>query len=81
MEEKKEDSQLLKIIIVGNAAVGKSSIRNRLEKQEFNEQQYATLGAESISIEFEVEKSPFILKIWDFVGQDLSIGVYFGISL
>jgi len=70
---------LLKVIILGDSAVGKTSLMNRFVKQEFSQQYRATIGADFLSKEIMVDNKLVTLQIWDTAGQERfqSLGVAF----
>ena len=70
---------LLKVIILGDASVGKTSLKNRFVKQEFSQQYRATIGADFLSKEIMIDNKLVTLQIWDTVGQERfqSLGVAF----
>ena len=70
---------LLKIIILGESAVGKTSLMNRFVKQEFSQQYRATIGADFLSKEIMIDNKLVTLQIWDTAGQERfqSLGVAF----
>lgn len=67
-----------KVIVVGDAKVGKSVFIKRLKKKEFDEKYNPTMGVETHNVEFE--KTNF--KLWDCAGdikyQGLKEGYYIG---
>ena len=61
---------LYKIIIIGDAAVGKSNILNRYVKNEFSENMKSTVGVE-LGIKFiKVKGTNTKIQIWDTAGQE-----------
>ena len=65
-----EFKKLLKIIIIGNTAVGKTSISYRLDKQEFSDWYRATIGADYMSKNIDYDGSSYTLQIWDTSSQE-----------
>ncbi|KAJ5066423.1 ras-related protein rab-7a [Anaeramoeba ignava] len=67
------DQKLFKVILLGDAGVGKTSLMNTYVNQTFSEQYKATIGADFLTKE---------LKIWDTAGQErfqsLSVAFYRG---
>ena len=60
-----------KCIIVGNVAVGKSSLVNRYTKGEYLEQYQATIGAAFVPKEVALAQGKSIkLQIWDTAGEE-----------
>lgn len=59
-----------KIVIAGNAAVGKSSIILRLTNDRFDDYYLTTIGVDFKFKEFKVNNQNYKLQIWDTAGQD-----------
>ncbi|CAN1317560.1 Ras-related protein Rab7 [Linum perenne] len=72
---------LLKVIILGDSGVGKTSLMNhfRYVNRKFNNQYKATIGADFLTKEVQFEDRLFTLQIWDTAGQERfqSLGVAF----
>jgi small GTP-binding protein len=61
----------IKVIVVGDSGVGKSSILFRFVNDEFNEFSEATLGAAFVSKVHTYGQDKFIrFQIWDTAGQE-----------
>lgn len=73
--------KLLKVIILGDSGVGKTSLMNRYHSGKFTGQYKATIGADFLSKEVNVGGSDrkATLQIWDTAGQERfqSLGVAF----
>ena len=71
MEEENTNYELLyKIIIIGDAAVGKSNILTRYSKNEFSENTRSTVGVE-LGVKFiKVKGINTKIQIWDTAGQE-----------
>mmetsp|Transcript_9698 Transcript_9698/g.14450 ORF Transcript_9698/g.14450 Transcript_9698/m.14450 type:complete len:206 (+) Transcript_9698:2226-2843(+) len=61
---------VLKVIILGDTGVGKSSLLDRYVKNEFTKQYKATIGADFLSREVSLEGTPVKLQLWDTAGQE-----------
>jgi Ras-related protein Rab-11A len=65
---------IFKIVVIGDAAVGKSTLIHRFIKDKFKEDYRPTLGADllrkQVEIEFEDKKFNCTLVLWDIAGQD-----------
>ncbi|XP_077417753.1 ras and EF-hand domain-containing protein isoform X2 [Vanacampus margaritifer] len=59
-----------RIVMAGDAAVGKSSFLLRLCKNEFKMNSNATLGVDFQMKTFMVDGEPTLLQIWDTAGQE-----------
>nr|XP_034927398.1 ras-related protein Rab7-like isoform X1 [Populus alba] len=70
---------LLKVIILGDSGVGKTSLMNQYVNKKFSNQYKATIGADFLTKEVHFEDRLFTLQIWDTAGQERfqSLGVAF----
>ncbi|KAJ4966613.1 hypothetical protein NE237_018462 [Protea cynaroides] len=70
---------LLKVIILGDSGVGKTSLMNQYVNKKFSNQYKATIGADFLTKEVQYEDRLFTLQIWDTAGQERfqSLGVAF----
>ncbi|XAR53341.1 hypothetical protein NMG60_11021868 [Bertholletia excelsa] len=70
---------LLKVIILGDSGVGKTSLMNQYVNRKFSNQYKATIGADFLTKEVQFEDRLFTLQIWDTAGQERfqSLGVAF----
>lgn len=59
-----------KVVFVGDAAVGKTSIIIRYHQNVFNNDQESTIGTAFISKTIETKNGPITLNIWDTAGQE-----------
>ncbi|KAH0787844.1 small GTP-binding protein [Histomonas meleagridis] len=60
----------IKVVLIGDPAVGKSCIANRAVTGVFNEEMEATLGASYISKVVTFNDKEYKLQIWDTAGQE-----------
>ncbi|CAD5112177.1 DgyrCDS1410 [Dimorphilus gyrociliatus] len=60
----------IKVIIVGNGAVGKSSMIQRYCKGFFTKNYKKTIGVDFLEKEIEIEEDLFRLMLWDTAGQE-----------
>ena len=66
-----EDYEMMvKIILIGDSAVGKTNIMNKYLKGTFHENSKATVGVEFGSKLFNIENHKIKAQIWDTVGQE-----------
>lgn len=65
----------LKIIVVGDGGVGKTTFIHRHLTGEFEHKYVATMGAEVHPLRFETTQGTVILKMWDCAGQELFGGL------
>ena len=73
MEDSKPEvnfNYLLKYVIVGDAAVGKSNLLLRYTHGEFKEEYQLTIGVEFGSNNIIVDNNIFRIQIWDTAGQE-----------
>ena len=60
-----------KIIVIGNSAVGKSSLVDRVTKNKFLEDYSATIGFDYSSFFIKYDNKTIKLQIWDTCGQEI----------
>ena len=60
-----------KLIIIGDAGVGKSSILKRAVKNIFEDNYQATIGFEFLLMHFQVNDLKIKFQIWDTCGQEM----------
>lgn len=65
-----EQDYLFKLIIIGNAGTGKSSLLFRLCNNTFNEAYISTIGIDFKTKTFEIGDDTVKLQIWDTAGQE-----------
>lgn len=70
---------LLKVIILGDSGVGKTSLMNRFVNKKFSTQYKATIGADFVTKDVAVDDKYVTMQIWDTAGQERfqSLGVAF----
>ncbi|KAJ0403882.1 hypothetical protein ATCC90586_002598 [Pythium insidiosum] len=70
---------LLKLIILGDSGVGKTSLMNQYVNQKFTNQYKATIGADFLTKEIMLDDKLVTMQIWDTAGQERfqSLGVAF----
>lgn len=70
---------LLKVIILGDSGVGKTSLMNQFVNKKFSNQYKATIGADFLTKEVIVDDRVVTMQIWDTAGQERfqSLGVAF----
>ncbi|ORZ03140.1 small GTPase superfamily [Syncephalastrum racemosum] len=70
---------LLKVIILGDSGVGKTSLMNQYVNKKFSSQYKATIGADFLTKEVMVDDKLVTMQIWDTAGQERfqSLGVAF----
>jgi len=60
----------LKVIILGDGAVGKSALMNRFVNNKFDNQSFHTIGVEFLNKEVKYRGEVYTLQIWDTAGQE-----------
>uniref|UniRef100_M4AYK1 small monomeric GTPase n=1 Tax=Xiphophorus maculatus TaxID=8083 RepID=M4AYK1_XIPMA len=65
-----QNNVLLKVILLGDGGVGKSSLMNRYVTDRFDSQSFHTIGVEFLNRDLEVDGRPVTLQIWDTAGQE-----------
>eukprot|EP00297_Palpitomonas_bilix_P025704 CAMPEP_0113902334 /NCGR_PEP_ID=MMETSP0780_2-20120614/21786_1 /TAXON_ID=652834 /ORGANISM="Palpitomonas bilix" /LENGTH=205 /DNA_ID=CAMNT_0000895115 /DNA_START=108 /DNA_END=725 /DNA_ORIENTATION=- /assembly_acc=CAM_ASM_000599 len=70
---------LLKVIILGDSGVGKTSLMTQYVNRKFNNHYKATIGADFLTKEVVVDDRLITMQIWDTAGQERfqSLGVAF----
>eukprot|EP00127_Corallochytrium_limacisporum_P001508 Clim_evm6s62 gene=Clim_evmTU6s62 len=70
---------LLKVIILGDSGVGKTSLMNQYVNKKFSNSYKATIGADFLTKEVMVDDRLVTMQIWDTAGQERfqSLGVAF----
>ncbi|CAN1235292.1 Ras-related protein Rab7 [Linum perenne] len=70
---------LLKVIVLGDSGVGKTSLMNQYVHNKFSQQYKATIGADFVTKELQIDDKLVTLQIWDTAGQERfqSLGVAF----
>ena len=70
---------LLKVIVLGDSGVGKTSLMNQYVNRKFTNQYKATIGADFLTKEVMIEDKLVTMQIWDTAGQERfqSLGVAF----
>ncbi|CAF4051261.1 unnamed protein product [Rotaria magnacalcarata] len=70
---------LLKVIILGDSGVGKTSLMGQFVSHRFSNQYKATIGADFLTKEVQIDDRLVTMQIWDTAGQERfqSLGVAF----
>jgi small GTP-binding protein len=63
-------SYFLKLALMGDGAVGKTSIRNRFMGRGFRTEHLMTIGADFATHDFNIDGNKVTFQIWDLAGQD-----------
>ena len=71
MAEPEEGAITCKVVLIGESGVGKTSILLRYVSNEFNSQQFSTLGLSYVDKIIQIDNNKKIkLEIWDTAGQE-----------
>ncbi|ORY86335.1 small GTPase superfamily [Protomyces lactucae-debilis] len=70
---------LLKVIILGDSGVGKTSLMHQYVNKKFSNQYKATIGADFLTKEVVIDDRVVTMQLWDTAGQERfqSLGVAF----
>jgi small GTP-binding protein len=68
--EKSEEPLVLKVVLGGDANVGKTSLIERYCTCEFDPSREMTIGVDFHLYDLKIEKSPLRLVVWDLGGQE-----------
>ncbi|XP_007237580.2 ras-related protein Rab-7a [Astyanax mexicanus] len=60
----------LKLVLVGNSGVGKTSLMTRFVDHRFTNMYRATIGVDFLTKELTVDKNTVILQLWDTAGSE-----------
>jgi len=65
-----QDVVKVKLVLLGDTQVGKSSIVIRFEKNEFDQYRYPTIGATFLTQKVQLQEHTVRFQIWDTAGQE-----------
>jgi len=71
IQDHKTSAYMIKLVLIGDAAVGKTSIRQRYLGHGFQKEHLTTLGADFAAITKEVDGYQIKYQIWDLAGQPM----------
>ncbi|XP_071786293.1 ras-related protein Rab-9A-like [Asterias amurensis] len=63
-------SVLLKVVILGDGGVGKSSLMNRFISNSFDSHSFHTIGVEFLNKDITIGSENYTIQIWDTAGQE-----------
>lgn len=69
-EEEQIEDYLFKIVLIGDSAVGKSTLLARFARDEFYPNSKSTIGVEFQSQKMEINGKEVKAQIWDTAGQE-----------
>ena len=70
-----EDEGTIKLILLGNSGVGKTSLIKSISGINPNKTEEATLSAYYLQKPFKIEDKEYIIDLWDTAGQEAYLGV------
>ena len=73
MSEEEEDT--IKLILLGNSGVGKTSLIKSISGINPNKTEEATLSAYYLQKPFKIEDKEYLIDLWDTAGQEAYLGV------
>ena len=62
--------RIKKVLLLGDAAVGKTSVLNQFVNRDFAASYRATIGSDFLSRQIEIDDRFLTLQIWDTAGQE-----------
>mmetsp|Transcript_27075 Transcript_27075/g.23968 ORF Transcript_27075/g.23968 Transcript_27075/m.23968 type:complete len:106 (+) Transcript_27075:87-404(+) len=78
-----ETSELVKLVMVGDTNVGKTSLISRFVHKEFNDHKPNTVGVDFATATMNINETPVAVQLWDTAGQERfrsMVGSYFKIA-
>eukprot|EP00929_Paragymnodinium_shiwhaense_P016927 TRINITY_DN12567_c0_g3_i1.p1 TRINITY_DN12567_c0_g3~~TRINITY_DN12567_c0_g3_i1.p1 ORF type:complete len:228 (-),score=82.17 TRINITY_DN12567_c0_g3_i1:301-984(-) len=69
MSTQRQQKVLLKVVILGESGVGKTSLMNQFVNKKFTNSK-ATIGADFVTKELMIDDKAVTLQIWDTAGQE-----------
>lgn len=63
--------ELIKIIVLGDAGVGKSSMLLRFEKDIYNDNFFSTIGVDFLIKKTQIEGKKYKIHLWDLAGSEM----------
>jgi small GTP-binding protein len=70
-----EDEGTIKLILLGNSGVGKTSLIKSISGINPNKTEEATLSAYYLQKPFKIEDKEYLIDLWDTAGQEAYLGV------
>ena len=70
MVEEDNYEMMFKVVLVGDASVGKTNLMSKYLKNEFKEDSKATVGVEFGAKQFTIDGHSIKAQIWDTAGQE-----------
>jgi Ras-related protein Rab-7A len=61
---------MVKLLVLGDSGVGKTSVLNQFVNREFSAQYRPTIGCDLIARQVEIDEALITLQIWDTAGQE-----------
>lgn len=70
IEEEVEEKESIKVILIGDAGVGKTNLINVASGRKFNENETSTLSASYVKKEININGEKYNISLWDTIGQE-----------
>ena len=70
MSSASQKKQLLKAIILGDSGVGKTCLMNQYVQKKFDNRYKATIGADFLAKDVDIDGTAVTLQLWDTAGQE-----------
>jgi small GTP-binding protein len=68
--EQEEPDYLLKLVLIGDSGVGKTSVLSRFARNKFNAECKTTIGVEFATKTIEIKNKRAKVQVWDTAGQE-----------
>lgn len=65
-----KEEEYLRVVVIGDSAVGKTSIISRLVCGEFSEMEKTTVGAMFVLYTIKLDDDEVLIQLWDTAGQE-----------
>lgn len=70
MQVPKEEEEFLRVVVIGDSSVGKTSIISKLVCGEFSESEKTTVGAMFVLYTIKLDEGDVQIQLWDTAGQE-----------
>ena len=69
-KDKNKKDNSIKIILLGNQAVGKTALISAYEDKQFSHETISTIGSEYIYKKLKIDEKEYKVQLWDTAGQE-----------
>ena len=70
LKSRSNKKNILKVVIIGDAGVGKTSLLKRYVENKFSKEYRVTLGADFLNKKVELNGKQYSINLWDTAGQE-----------